>query len=396
MCATVAIVAVAVCWLPASSGGQANSAIRAGLLTFVASVHGGVTVDGVAATWLPLGMVLIVALTAWRAGSGLADAAEALGEDDPLRLALAAAAQAGTFTAGTAAAVPFATLGTSRAPLSGVGVAAFVVFALSGGAALVRSTALRTWFSDRLPVWLGPVVRAGGAAIAVYCAAAAMLVAGSLVAHHAEAASLSAAVGGGPGSLPVLLLGILAAPNAIAAGVGYISGPGFTVGTGTTVTLFSTVHGTLPAFPVLAAIPGSPAGPVVWVVAALTVLGAAVAITRITTRADRWLASLGQAALASVTGGLLVLILTWQGGGAAGDGRLRTIGASPWQCGCAVAAAQLVLCTVLLGLVAAKRALVPDEVEWDGPFFPQSGLSVLSGTDQTDSEDENSTRKLAG
>jgi uncharacterized membrane protein len=398
VCATLAIVAVAVCWLPvAGSGARANSAIRAGLLTFVASVHGGVTVDGVFATWLPLGMLLVVAVTAWRAGSGLADAAHALGERDPVRLGLIALAQAATFTAGTMAAVPFATLGTSRASLPGVGAAAFVVFSLTGGVAFVRSTQLRTWFAERTPGWLGPVLRAGAGAGAVYCIVAAVLVAGSLVAHHAEVESLSAAVGGGLGSLPVLLLGILAAPNAIAAGVGYLGGPGFTVGSGTTVTLFGSSHGTVPAFPVLAAVPGDRATPLVWALASVAALLAAIAITRVACRADRWLAGLGTAALANLAGGLLVFVLTWQGGGAAGDGRLRTVGASPWLTGCAVAAVQLVLCTVLLAIVAAKRALMPDEVEWDGPLLPRRpSLSVLSGARKDDGGDDSGSDELAG
>ena len=395
VCATLAIVAVAVCWLPVSgSGGRANSAIRAGLLTFVASVHGGVTVDGVAATWLPLGMLLVVAVTAWRAGSGLADAAEALGERDPLRLGLVALAQAAAFTAGTMAAVPFATLGTSRASLPGVGAAAFVVFGLTGGVAFVRSTALRGWFGDRLSHRVGPVLRAAASATLVYCVVAALLIAGSLVAHHGEVQALSAALGGGLGTLPVLLLGILAAPNAIAAGIGYLSGPGFTVGSGTSVTLFSSAHGTLPAFPVLGAIPGEPAGPVGWTAAALAAVAAATAITRVACRCERWLASLAVAALASLAGGAFVFVLSWQGGGSAGDGRLRTIGASPWQTGCAVAAAQLVLCAALLGLVAAKRALTPDDAEWDGPILPK--LSLLSGARRDDSGDERSSDELAG
>jgi Family of unknown function (DUF6350) len=395
VCATLGIVAVAVCWLPVSgSGGRANSAIRAGLLSFVASVHGGVTVDGVAATWLPLGMLLVVGVTAWRAGSGLADAAEALGERDPLRLGLVALAQAAAFTAGTMAAVPFATLGTSRASLPGVGAAAFVVFGLTGGVAFVRSTALRASFGERLSHRLGPVLRAAAAATLVYCAVAAMLIAGSLVAHHGDVQSLSAALGGGLGTLPVLLLGVLAAPNAIGAGVGYLSGPGFTVGSGTTVTLFSSAHGTLPAFPVLGAIPGGPAGPVVWTAAALAAVAAATAITRVACRCERWLASLAVAAFASLGGGAFVFVLTWQGGGSAGDGRLRTIGASPWQTGCAVAAVQLILCTALLGLVAAKRGLTRDDVEWDGPFLPK--LSLLSGARRDDTGDERSSDELAG
>jgi hypothetical protein len=47
VCATLAIVAVAICWLPVSgASGHSISAVRAGLLTFLAALHGGVTVDG--------------------------------------------------------------------------------------------------------------------------------------------------------------------------------------------------------------------------------------------------------------------------------------------------------------------------------------------------------------
>ena len=73
VCATLAIVAVAVCWLPVSgTSGHSRSAIHAGLLTFLAALHGGITVDGTPAAFLPLGMMIIVGMTAWRAGSGLA------------------------------------------------------------------------------------------------------------------------------------------------------------------------------------------------------------------------------------------------------------------------------------------------------------------------------------
>src|SRR5690242_16367978 len=98
VCSVVAIVVVAICWLPVSdSTGRTHSAIHAGLLTFLAAVHGGVTVDGTAGFFLPLGMLLAVGLTAWRAGAGLADAAAAIGETDPARLALAGLTQAASF-----------------------------------------------------------------------------------------------------------------------------------------------------------------------------------------------------------------------------------------------------------------------------------------------------------
>ena len=84
VCAVVAIAGVAICWLPAAgAAGNATSAIRAGVLTFLAAVHGGITVDGVDAAFVPLGMTVVVAAFAWRAGRGLGATADALGERDP-------------------------------------------------------------------------------------------------------------------------------------------------------------------------------------------------------------------------------------------------------------------------------------------------------------------------
>src|SRR5690348_7649147 len=66
VCTIVAIVSVAICWLPVSgSSGRSMSAAHAGVLTFLAALHGGVTVDGVPAQFIPLGMTLIVAAVAW-------------------------------------------------------------------------------------------------------------------------------------------------------------------------------------------------------------------------------------------------------------------------------------------------------------------------------------------
>ena len=200
VCATVAILAVAVCWLPVSGpGGRAHSAIHAGLLTFLASLHGGLTVDGTSASFLPLGMLAAVAITAWRAGAGLADAAAGIGENDPLRLACAGLAQAVSFTGCCLLAVPYATLGTSEVPFLGVAAASFLLFALSGGAALVLYSPLSDALIDRIPGQVRAGARAAGVVLCVYLAAGALLVAGSAVVHHGRIEALSAQVGGGWG-----------------------------------------------------------------------------------------------------------------------------------------------------------------------------------------------------
>ena len=388
VCATLAIIVVAACWLPVSgTSGRTNSAIRAGLLTFLAALHGGITVDGVSAAWLPLGMLVIVGLTAWRAGSGLADAAEHAGETDPGRLAMAGLAQMLSFTVGCLVAVPFATLGTSRAPFFGVGIAAATVFTVSGGAAFVRSSEpLRDWLAERVPRGALVAARAGVAAALVYVGAGAMLAAASLVLHHTAAERLSHSIGGGLGGIPVLLLGVLAAPNVAIAGAAYLAGPGFALGSGTHVGLFATTHGLLPAFPLLAAVPSGAPNPATWAFAAATPLLAGVLVARQVTRVDGWWLRLAASVAAAGFAGVVMVVLGWQGGGAVGDGRLHTVGASPWQLGAAVALGVLAVSAPALALAAGWRRLrsrseIDDwddaETDDDASFFDTTRIPRL-------------------
>ena len=395
VCATVSLVAVAVCWLPVSGPGtRATTTIRAGLLTFLAALHGGVTIDGSHTAWLPLGMMLAVAVTAWRAGSGLADASGALGERKPRRLVLAGATQAVSFTLCCLLAVPFATLGTSRASLWGVAAGALVLFAISGGTAFVRSSALRDWCSAHTPAEAAPVARAAGVAVSGYLGVGAFLVIGSIAVHHDRVESISRQVGGGWGGVPILLLGVLAAPNAVIAGASYLAGPGFAVGAGTSVTVTSTAHGTLPAFPLLGALPSGhgATGPILGLAIA-TPLFAGLAVTRLAARRGTWFARLRVAGCAALLAGFVMLLLGWQGGGAIGDARLRTVGASPWQLGGAVAAEVAAVSLPMLGLVALWRWLRrPKHGESEvRPFLPRR-LLVFAGRAADDDEDG----KLAG
>lgn len=421
VCATLAIIAVAACWLPVSgTTGRTNSAIRAGLLTFLAALHGGITVDGVTATWLPLGMLVIVGLTAWRAGSGLADAADAAGETDPARLALAGLAQMLSFTVGCLVAVPFATLGTSRAPFFGVGIAAASVFTVAGGMGLLRSSEpLRAWVGQRIPRPAVIVARAAAAAALLYLGAGAFLAAASLVLHHSAAERLSQSVGGGIGGVPIVLLGVLAAPNVAIAGAAYLAGPGFALGSGTHIGLFATTSGLLPDFPMLAAVPSGPPNPVAWGFAAVPPVLAGIVVARHSTRVDGWWRRLATVAAAAATAGAVMAVLGWQGGGAAGDGRLHTVGASPWQLGAAVALGVLAVSAPVLGLAAGwcwlrSRAEVDswddehgddaDDADDDTSFFDTTRIPRLivpratddgSATD-SDPDDETEQDHLAG
>ena len=421
VCATLAIVAVAICWLPVS-GASAHpiSAIRAGLLTFIASVHGGVVIDGTSAQFLPLGLTLVVALMAWRAGAGLGDAATSLDETDSVRLCAAGLAQAASFAAVALVALPFAHLGTSTAPFLGVAGASFVLFVASGGVAFVRTCALGDLISERVPAWVGPAFRAAAAGLALYLAAAALLVAGSLLAHAGRVEALSREIGGGWGGVPILLLGLLAAPNALIASVSYLAGPGFTVGAGASVNAVATTHGVVPAFPLLGALPQAHgASPVVWCLIAVTPIAGGAAVARLAARDGSWGARFGVVGAAAGIAALAMFVLAWQGGGSVGDGRLRTVGASAWQAALMVGAELGVVASFALAIAAAMSwvrrhhragpdvpSLVPvsaarsggadvDERRGTGDL-PRAGSRPISVTDATLRADPGEPGELAG
>jgi hypothetical protein len=359
VCAVSAIVAVAVCWLPVSGpNGHSMSALHAGLLTFLAALHGGVTVDGTAAAFVPLGLTIIVGAVAWRAGSGLGDAAAALGEQDPRRLARAAGVQAASFTAAALVAIPFAQLGTSGAPVLGVAIAGLVLFLATGGVAFVRTSELARWCAARMPQVLPGALRAAGAALVVYLGMGAFLVACSLVAHHSRVEAISRQVGGGWGGLPVLLLGCLAAPNAAIAGASYLAGPGFAVGAGSGISPFAASHAVVPAFPILGALPSGPgANAFVWLLAATTAVLAGASVSRLVLRAGGWRQRCAEAAAAAGVLFVAMTVLGWQAGGGIGSGGLRTIGPSPLLLGLATSATVLAVTGICLAAVAGVDAM---------------------------------------
>jgi hypothetical protein len=399
VCAVIAIAGVAICWLPAAgAAGSATSAIRAGVLTFLAALHGGITVDGVDAAFVPLGITLLVAAFAWRAGRGLGETAEALGARAPARLVGAAVAQALSFGAVCGVAARFLTLGTSSAPVVGAAVAGTVLFAVSGGTALVRSTALAEELADRVPTWLAPAIRAAAATVAVYLAAGAVLVGASLAVHHDRVEMLSRQVGGGWSGAPVLLLGLLAAPNAVIAGAGYLAGPGFAVGVGNGVTVGGAAHGTLPAFPLLAALPsGAGATAPVWGLVVVTPLLAGLALFGLAGRAaepaQRWrIAGAGAVGAALIGCGL-----GWQGGGAIGTGPLAEFGASPWQLGLAFGLEAGVVAAAGLGVLLLVGRLRGGEVTAPGRVLSAVRAANRASPDaRTGDDEDDGADQLAG
>ena len=367
----LAMIAAAALWLPVSgSNGSVGAAFRAGAITYLAGLHGGVVVDATAAQFVPLGLTLIVAAVGYRFAVGLADVVTELEDDEPARLAVAVLAQTVGFTLVTVAAVGIGRLGTSHASPVGALIGAVLLSGLTGTVALARHTTLGDALSERVGPTLRSSGRAAGAVIAVYLAAGALLATGSLLAHHDQAETISRAVGGGLSGVPVLLLGVLTVPNVVVGAVGYLTGPGVAIGAGTHVGLGGGGHGLLPAFPPLAVVPTGTGVPVAgWVFAVVTPFVAAAVLRRVVARtAARTLAGLGLAAL-----GLAVLAAL--AGGGVGTGRLHVVGVSPWQLALAVTL-EVGVAAGLLAAGAWMRAAWAGRDERGEDLGPQRGTAV--------------------
>lgn len=346
--ATFGMCVALVCWLPdAGVSGHPVSAIRAGLLGFLAAHHGGVIIDEVPVGFVPLVATIVVAAIAWRAGAVLGEVAARRGETRGRHLGLALVVQAASYADACAFLATVATLGTSTASPVRAGAAGFVLFGTTSGVSLCRSPLLARWWRARLADSVVNGARAGAAAVAVLVGSGALLVAGSLAMHADRVMRLSGLVGGGLSGTSILVVGVLSAPNAVVAGTAYLSGPGFAIGAGTIVSPFSRTHGTLPAFPVLGAVPTGPANPVVLSYLAATLVGAGLMVARLLAH-HRPADGIRALAAAAAAAGLTMAGLCWLAGGALGTGRLRTVGASPWRVGCLVAGEVATIAFVLL------------------------------------------------
>jgi hypothetical protein len=175
--------------------------------------------------------------------------------------------------------------------------------------------------------------------------------------------ALAHSLGGGiVGSVLVLLLGLLYAPNAVICGTSYLVGPGFAVGSGTSVSLIGAHLGPVPAFPLLAALPsGTSPAPETWPLVAAPVLAgvfAGVLAVRAAGAAGRR-AAVRLAGWSGLTVGVVLAALAGLAGGPLGAGRLAAVGPSPWQLGGA-AGVEVAVLAALSALVAGRRGSVPE------------------------------------
>lgn len=257
--------------------------------------------------------------------------------------------------------------------LVGAGLGAFVIGAIGLGAGLAarpdapRLVAALAPLRRRVPrgLWLGAggglatfagAVGLGGIVVVTWLLAGQAQIAEIVTSLHLDAL----------GGVALAVAELAFVPNLVAWAISWLAGPGFAVGAGSHFATTGVLGTTLPAIPLLGALPSpeSVTPTAAWWPVSVVVLGAAVGLVLRRRLGDVGPATaLGCALSASVVAGLGVMLLVGAAGGAAGPGRMAQVGASGFVAGVAVAvAASLGLVLVLVGgnarLVARVQALV--------------------------------------
>jgi hypothetical protein len=360
-----AVVGLVVCmsvaltgWFLADAGGHGDTtdALRVGADGWLAGHGSHVVLSGVPLGITPLGVTMIVLLTAFRGGRWAARHAQA----DEGGLALAVATFTGAYVVLAVVTCVIASQSGATPVLGRAVLGSLLVAALAGGSGLAAGSGrLEEWF-DGAPDWARDVVVAALAGVLWLLAAGAALVGVALLVSFNEAATVLSELHLSVGdALSYTVVTALFAPNAALLGTSYLLGPGFAFGTGTTVSPSAVSLGVVPAYPVLAALPDDGPTPG-WLVLLLGVPALAAALGSAMTLRRKQPIALDLAAMrgagAGLLGGVLVTVLVAVAGGPLGTGRMADIGAPVGEV--------LVFATGLMCVGGALGAFV--QAWWDG------------------------------
>ena len=191
----------------------------------------------------------------------------------------------------------------------------------------------------RLPEPVRRGGRAGAMALAAAVAVAALVTTSWVLAGRATAGDVVVALDLSTLDGGLLAVGQLAlAPNLVGWALAWVVGPGFAVGAGTSFAPDAVIAGPLPALPLLGALP-PPGRTAAWVPVVVVALGFAMGwwLHRRARTEGGW-ARLAALAVATLTAGLGVGMVTLLAGGSAGPDRMAVVGGDPVVVG-AVAAA---------------------------------------------------------
>ncbi|MFD4420716.1 DUF6350 family protein [Agromyces sp. NPDC058484] len=211
---------------------------------------------------------------------------------------------------------------------------------------------------------LRAAVRVGAGAAFGVLALGGVLVAVLIALDYATIAGLYQALGAGvDGGIALTVAELALLPNLVIWAAAWLLGPGFAIGSGTLVSTSGTLLGPVPGIPLLGALPAeAPALGALWLIApvllgfvgAWVVAATGPAVERAKARTPWWMplaVGFGAAAAAALVLGLLA----WWSGGAAGPGRLADVGPDPWPVA-GVAAATVGLGAIVGGYAARARS----------------------------------------
>jgi hypothetical protein len=322
-------------WLvPGADSSPASSAVKSGALLALSAAHGGVRIDGMSVTLVPM---LISVLLGWLVA----------GQARRVDSWSSVVGMATGYGIASGLLADWASIGSIHAPSLSSGLAGALFVGVVG--ALARGVESGR---DRLSDRQRRIARAAGAVLCCYLGAAALLVAVSLTLHLPVAIAAQRQLAPGLAGLPIALLGIGLAPNAVLAAVGYLTGPGFGIGDHTRISVLATGHGRLPRFPLLAALPsGGPATAIGLLAITAVAALAGWLCMRVLRSAGDWSVRLIDVAASAALAGCSLALLTAFAAGGIGSGALSGIGARWWAVGG---------CGFLLVLVSSTAWLAVD------------------------------------
>ncbi|MBB5632855.1 hypothetical protein BKA04_001078 [Cryobacterium mesophilum] len=200
---------------------------------------------------------------------------------------------------------------------------------------------VREWWASRpdaVRAVVGQSLRGGVAAVAMVLMVSGLLLAVMILVDYGRIIALYEGIHSGVlGGIAVTLAEFAFLPNLVVWCAAWLVGPGFAIGAGSSVGPLGTSLGPLPAIPIFGAIPTGDfafgfLGLLVPVVAGFLV-GVFVrpAVLRVVGERASLLALTGLGV--GIAGGILLGLLAWFSGGAAGPGRLADVGPDAFQVG---------------------------------------------------------------
>jgi len=369
-------------WVAAGTTGGPLDALAIGAYGWLLGHGVPLTVDlgpdGVGALSLhPLGLLLIVLVVLYRAGSRAARASWTRSLRDVAILVALTCVAYGLLVCGVAA----LTLGgPARPDLVVAAGAGLLVPAIGAGAGVVRVSGVAGELRARLPLDVRVALDAGLGAMLVLGAGGALVLTVSLLVHFPRVVGLTGVLEPDLTGWPLLLLlNLLLLPNAALYALAVATGPGFALGTGTSVSLAGTSVGAVPAVSLLGAVPDGVAAPPYAYAVLLVPLAAGVTAGFLSfARAPGRGAE--RAALRAGCAGLMAGVGTgafaWLAGGALGVGRLTHVGPTAWLLGIVVAVEVGVMGAVTAWVACPRTVVAGGAVAQAAPAAPVLVASV--------------------